>query len=187
MIDDRDLIKINKMTFKELRNELVKSNDDLVRSSLIRNLMYLRYIQHLQKKQQYINNKKEYKKKQILKIKRKIEKQYKNDLIENSDINDLINDNNEDELNEHDFKFSDIIDEEEMHDNRDIREYTRDYLNNDLMERLNGDIMIKTMKPTAKNDNLIKPYTTDAGDNFAPFNNSKSQKNNFSNLKIKNK
>ena len=41
---------MNNMTFGELRNELANC-DNPVRQRIIRNLMYIRYKQHLEKKQ----------------------------------------------------------------------------------------------------------------------------------------
>ena len=60
-------IDINKLTFNELRNELFKCQNNPVKEMLIRNIMYKRYLIHIQRK-------KRYKKKR--KIKKKLEDKF---------------------------------------------------------------------------------------------------------------
>ena len=50
MMQKNKIDQINHMTFAELRNELANSTDP-VRKEIIRNLMYIRYKQHMDKKE----------------------------------------------------------------------------------------------------------------------------------------
>src|SRR5579872_4531533 len=50
-MNNTEINKINNMTFRELRTELANSKNNPVRESIIRNLMYVRYNRHMQKKQ----------------------------------------------------------------------------------------------------------------------------------------
>jgi hypothetical protein len=187
MVDNIEITRINKLTFKELRNELANCKNNPVRETLIRNLMYIRYNQHLHKKQQLIQLKKEHKKKQISKIKNKLEEKYKRN-------GDALNFDDEIDFNENDFKtlkppfepLNELDKTDELFDSRDITEYDRDYANNNLIERLNIDADLRKIKPKFKNKNdFMTPYSNDSGGNYAPFNdNSRSQKNNFSNIKF---
>ena len=208
MVDNSEIARINKLTFGELRNELANCRNNPVREKVIRNLMCIRYNQHLQKKIQIEQFKKEQKRKQIMKIKNKLEEKYKYKLNENYnkpddlldfvdndekvqfDKNDFnnINENDLNNINENDFKndFKNELDEtNELYDSRNITEYGRDYANNNLMERLNIDMNLRKDTPIVKNKkDFATPYSNNPGTQFAPFNNfPKSQKNNFSNYK----
>lgn len=152
--------KINNLTFKELRNELAKSKGDPLREHLIRNLMFIRYNQHIQNKQKI-------QKVQVIKPKSDIKVPIDNNIV--NLVDDLMNDNEE------------VI--SELHDTRDIIEYERDKANNNLMERLNSDISIRTSKIKNKTEFLL-PYENDPGHNYASFKDIGAKKKDFSNIKF---
>ena len=214
MVENLEIARINKLTFGELRNELANCNNP-VREKLIRNLMYVRYNQHLHKKQQLEQQKKEYKKRQIRQIKSKLEEKYKvknenrenanknNDFldIDNNDDNDNDNDNDNNvwfdetdfnvkpsfsSLNELD-DINDTNDTNELFDSRNITEYGRDFTNNNLMDRLNADMSLRNDKQIFKNKkDFMAPYSNEPSNNYASFDSiAKSKKNNFSNYRSK--
>ena len=187
MVDNIEIARINKMTFRELRNELANCMNNPVRGTIIRNLMYIRYNQHLYKKQQLEQFRKEAKRKQILQIKNKLEKKYKKN-------NEIINHNHSEEhydddfgsfkkehckdvdLNENDFNDTKPLfgslneldeDNSDLFDLRDITEYERDHANNNLMDRLNVDMDLHNIKVKTKND-FVMPYSNDIG-SYASF------------------
>lgn len=199
MVDNMEITRINNLTFRELRNELANCQNNPVRETIIRNLMYIRYNQHLQKKQQLEKIKKEQRRKQISKIKNKLEEKYKtNDMLR---VDDFIDQSDEEiNFNESDFKTLKPVhgslneldddngndnDNNELFDSRAITEYERDYANNNLMERLNIDMDLRKIKVESKKKEFVTPYADTVGGNYAPFHrDTKSEKNNFSNLKF---
>lgn len=195
---------INNLTFNDLRNELANSRDNPVKESLIRNIMFIRYNQHIQKK----NLKSSSPKQEQTKAKRQkppATKKYVQELYDDrsnksaglatldafsggdkrDDILDFIDDVNSNPATGGD-NSEQVI--EELYDTRDIIEYERDKANNNLMQRLNGDITIRNVKTKNKTDFLL-PYSNDPGDNYASFKDiGKSphvlKKNDFSNIKL---
>lgn len=135
--------KINKMTFGELRNELANCTDP-VKKEIIRNLMYIRYNQHLAKKEKIKKLKKEYRRKQIHKIKQKIEDKYKLSDLEKEDSESDILDINDFQKEQ---KFEQEQEQENiLYNNNEIPKYNRDKTNTNLMKRLSNDIDINKMK-----------------------------------------
>lgn len=193
MVDNSEIARINKLTFGELRNELANCRNNPVREKVIRNLMCIRYNQHLQKKIQIEQFKKEQKRKQIMKIKNKLEKKYKykvNHYDKTDDLLDFVDNDEKVQFDENDFNNvnenkNELDEVNELFDSRNITEYGRDYANNNLMERLNIDMNLRKENPIVKNKkDFATPYSNNPGNHFAPFNDfPKSQKNDFSNYK----
>ena len=169
--------------------------------------MYLKYNQYLKKK---IKNKKK-KKKDKIEINKQIINKYKIPNSEefplNNDDFNILPSNAKDSLisfGEHssheckefiegnmldcfrqpNFKsLNELEDYNDIYDDRDISEFNRDLVNNNLMDRLNSDIDIKNFGIKKVKNNLIPPYINNAGDNFAPFNSNNRNIKNFSNIK----
>ena len=179
MSNINEVSRINNMTFGELRNELANCNNNPVRQKLIRNLMVIRYNQHLEKKQHY--NK--------LKAQKELKK---NPLLKSNFTNQS---GDEISFDENDFKnlkpnhgsLNELESNDELFDSRNITEYDRDHANNNLMERLNTDMnLIKNKKQSTKD--FMTPYSNNSCGMYAPFDNYlKSNKKTFSNLSKKSK
>jgi len=153
-----EIDRINNLTFKELRSELVLAKGDPLKEYLIRNLMLIRYNRHIHNKHQPI-------------ITKPIIKTQFNQIDVSDLVDDLMNDNQE------------II--EELHDNRPIVEYERDKANNNLMERLNNDMDIRNTKINKKKPEFLLPYSNDPGENYASIKDvGIKSKNNFSNTQF---
>jgi hypothetical protein len=164
-----DSNKISQMTFGDLRNELANCTDP-IRKEIIRNLMYIRYKQHLYKKEKVQQIKKENRNKQIRKIKRRVKKEleckYKS---KDSDISDIL------DLN--DFVEPDVVVEQEQIQNQ-VPQYNRDKTNNNLMKRLSNDIDINKMKDeniyNKKNKDtkrdFVPPFANNLDEKYASFN-----------------
>lgn len=207
-----ELNRINKMTFKQLRNELAKC-DDPVKATLIRNLMYLRYSQHINKKKEIENIKKKKMEKYIKREKRIINNMENQNTNKNIDIKDIdIKDIDIKDINIKDIDIKELLDDDlsidpdqfEMKQNfyslneldeldplvdkRDITEYERDMVNNNIAERLNSDIDIRTMRENKQKKEFVMPYSDNAGGNYAPFDSQhESRITTFSNRRPKKK
>lgn len=183
-----ELNRINKMTFNELRNELAKC-DDPVKETLIRNLMYIRYKQHINKKIQID----EIKRRKMLRFMEQQKKKIETNTINNNSINDLLNDEDNLSLDPDEFEIkqtsdslNELDDADELLDKRNITEYERDMVNNNIVERLNSDIDIRTMRETQQKKEFVVPYSDNDDGNYAPFNSKpKLQVNTFSNRRPK--
>ena len=178
MMQKNKIDQINHMTFAELRNELANSTDP-VRKEIIRNLMYIRYKQHMDKKERIHQLKRENKKKQLKKIKQKIEEKYKAKPVTNKeDYGDILNAN--------DFVL-DIKEENPVekfigmpkYNDTELPEYDRDRSNNSLMQRMSNDIDIKKIKEDIiykpkKESNYSKDFSSPSSNNlddqYASFN-----------------
>jgi len=191
MADKAEIARINRLTFKELRNELANCKNNHVKESLVRHLMYIRYNQYIQKKNEEDRIKREHKKRQIEKIKKHVEEKYKRkELVNNVKRDDIFDDIDDEDKNMASLSelVNEVVEEEEdnLFDSRGISEYDRDFTNNNLMERLNSDITIRTNKPKIEKSrkDIIPPYSNEPGDNYASYQSAfKSSKNNFSNLR----
>jgi hypothetical protein len=166
---NQEIERINRLTFRELRNELTKCNNDPVKEKIIRNLMLVRYKQHLERKRLRELKKIEYQQKQS---------EQTNDFFPFDD----------DDFAKPSFESLNELDDEKSNEllfsNRKIEEQDRDHVNNSIVERLNGDIDIKEMRNKKKKPNIVSPYTNFPGDNFAPFNSKqKVPKKDFSNMR----
>lgn len=156
--------RIQKMTFGELRNELANS-DDPVKKEIIRNLMYIRYNQHIAKKEKINQLKKENRKQQIHKIKKKVEDKYK------SNTNDTLDLDIDDLFEQEKKKEKHIVLDEEPEEitytqqtTPQIKEYNRDKTNNNLMKRLSNDIDINKIK----DDHIYSNRRKDISRDFVP-------------------
>ncbi|AYV76940.1 MAG: hypothetical protein Barrevirus4_24 [Barrevirus sp.] len=169
--------EVNKMTFAELRNELANCSDP-VKQYIIRNLMMLRYKQHLENKELERNLKKKYQKSQIKKIKRKLEKKYRNKSVNNPLTNSDFIEPEETREEEDD----NTNNNNNMYNGTKINEYIKDRTNNNLMNRLHNDIEInkmkddniyKSSKSNKKNNNdFVSPFSNDGSDDkYASFDN----------------
>lgn len=198
-MNNTDINKINDMTFRELRTELVNSKNNPVRESIIRNLMYVRYNRHMQKKQ--------------IPIKVMANSEMQKPIPTKINYVEELQSNEDDDI----FDFLDQVhhqrrshnrsahqcaydvpsetrlpggspldqEENELRDSRGITEFDRDLANNNLMDRLNDDVHVRDARVKNKKD-LILPYSNDAGDNYAPFKevDRLRRKKDFSNVKF---
>ena len=148
--------RINNMTFGELRNELANCNNS-TRKEIIRNLMYIRYKQHLAKKEKINQMKKEFRKSKIRQIKQRIKMKYRPEPVK--DIESI----------------GESIGEGDILDANDFGEkiYNRDKTNNSLMQRLSTNIDIKKMKEDTlpkKTKDFVSPFTNNMDEQYASFN-----------------
>jgi hypothetical protein len=135
--------KINDMSFNELKNELHNCGDNKIKEKLIRELMMIKY-------QQYINQHKNVNR--TIKIPKK--KKIKTNKIPKNEVIFSDSDFNDDEIN-----------------NNKIIEYGKDITNNNLMDRLNNDVEIKTMKVSTSKKDIVKPFVNSNCDTYATFKN----------------
>ena len=165
---EKEIARINKLTFGQLRNELANCTDP-VRQYIIRNLMYVRYTQYLEHKETQNQMKKDYKKNQISKIKKKIiskRKQKDKDKdkpLELFDLDELTNLDNLDEL--------DNLNNLDNLTQDQIKEYNKDKTNRNIMNRLYNDIDINKMKDSKKklDNEFVPPFSTGSDDQYASF------------------
>lgn len=134
--------QINNMSFAELKNELYKCENNPIKEKIIRELMLIRYQQHINTQKQIKKTKKP--KKQIKPIQ----------AIEVCSFSD------------DDFEFDS---DDDGDGERNIIEYDKDVTNNNLMDRLHNDMELKKLKPSKSKRDIIKPFATTSGDTYATF------------------
>jgi hypothetical protein len=67
---------------------------------------------------------------------------------------------------------NELDDPDGLYETREIKEYSRDKVNNNLMNRMNSDIYIKTLKnKKSKPRTIIPPYGDGNCQNYAPYKN----------------
>lgn len=170
-----DIDKINRMSFRELKIELLECNNNPVKEQIIRRLMLRKY--------------ELYKKKKIDKHRRiqiKWEKQRMHHDMERN-INEI-------ELQERISKselpkrrnYGELtgfgpLDEFEgrQYDAKFGREIEKDHLNNNLMLRMNSNVDIKKTKPLK--GEFIPPYSNEVGATYQSVFNERMPKDDFSN------
>jgi hypothetical protein len=150
-MDPQTVTKINNMTFSELKNELYKCHNNPIKERIIRELMVIKYQQHinLQKNKQ---NKKP-----------KTVPSQKPKMIEPIEV-----------FSFDDFSLDDFNDDKkdfDAFDRNHIIEYKKDVTNNNLMDRLNNDMEIKKMKKSKNVKEIIKPFANTSCDAYATFKN----------------
>ena len=164
---EKEIARINKLTFGQLRNELANCTDP-VRQYIIRNLMYVRYTQYLEHKETQNQMKKDYKKKQISKIKKKIisKRKQQDKPLANLDGFDLDNIDNLDNLDE----LTNLDNLDNLTQDQ-IKEYNKDKTNRNIMNRLYNDIDINKMKDSKKklDNEFVPPFSTGSDDQYASF------------------
>lgn len=143
-----DMSKLSQLSFRELKEELINSKNSPVKELIIRKLMQKKYNEYKMRKQQKVQK--------ISKI-------------------------DEFPLTDEDFNnplpAQPIAEFEQVDDdlNKFKSEIEKDYLNNNLMERMNSEIDIrvtkkKNNKKYPKKKEFIPPFTDDNTDKYAPFN-----------------
>ena len=152
-MNNKEVDRINKLTFRGLKNELAKCNNPL-KEKIIRNLMLFKYKQHLEKRRQEEM------------YQRLEQKEESNECPFNDDDFEKPNFGS---LNELDERSKDV-----NYANREIKEQGRDRVNKSIIDRLNNDIDIKEMRNNKKKPPVVSPYTNIAGDNFAPYHSKQS-------------
>lgn len=187
MNNHNDVEKIKKMTFKELRNELVNCTNNPIREKIIRNMMILRYNQHMERKRIYEIRKAE-------RLQKKMMKKQQNSMVDNNE-----NDNDEQIiLDENDYEYvnptyrslnelDEQSNDEDFRPVREIKEQERDKLNDNLVSRLNNDLELRNgnEKNKEKKVDIIPPFSNDTGDMYAPFESiHQNKKKDFSNPKF---
>lgn len=149
------------LTFKELKNELDKNKNNPVRAYIIRNLMFVKYNEHIKRKQIYLN-----------------QQQMMNQPI-------IFNDNDFNSVKSSSSEKSSESDNMVVH--REIKEYDRDSANNHMIDRMNSDIQIRDMGQTYDNKYFQPPYSNVVGDNYVGFDSIGENTKSFSNPKISSK
>mgnify|MGYP005855511951 CR=1 FL=1 len=186
MVTRNDVERIQNMSFNQLKKELSYCKNNPSKELFIRNLMREKYIRYKKKKKNFEE-----------KNRRHISYSNTNESTTFNEINNLGNDTIRSILN-------DIEDPFPEENNRNPRndfnlnkfedkknpkfkdEVDKDFLNNNLMDRLNSDIDIRKIKARNKRD-FVPPFSNDVGGEFAPFRYDKNiPKNNFSNKRILN-
>jgi len=186
-MNNHEIKRINNMTFKELRNELANCGHNKTKENIIRNIMYARYKKHIENKMMIERSK------QL-----QITRQQK---IKEDQIKIMQQTNNEDNLslNSEDFEIKPRLqplneleegnnEYNNIHDTREIQEYDRDMTNNNIIDRLNSDIDIRTSRNKTIEYKLVPPYSDGTSDNYAPFNTAfQTSRKSFSNIQPKKK
>jgi hypothetical protein len=186
MVDIATVEKINKLTFSELRNELATCENNPVKGLLIRKLMLMKYQQSIQKKKEKEHNKQMQnqmqRQMQLNRMREQMESKKPEDAHE-----DIVFDSEDFDTAPNLGPLNELDDPDDLYDTRNIKEYDRDIANNTLMDRLNSDIYIKTLKEKKEKPHvIIPPYSNDICNNYALFDrNEKVPKNDFSNRRIK--
>lgn len=182
----KEVERIRKMTFEELREELTYCENP-VKNILIRKIMKEKYNQYLRRRNQLITKKQRktlYEERKVATRKRK--KKEMDDIIES-----LINNINEPEieLKEEDFNAKDVHgplneldDDYGLFDDKFKKEVAQDIMNNNLMERMNSELDIMSATKARKNNkDFIPPYANNEGDKYASFKHYRGiSNNNFS-------
>lgn len=193
-----DIERIKKMTFKELRNELARSNNNPVREKIIRSMMTLRYNQHMERKR-FIQMKQAEQYQRMIMMR---QQQFQQQMPQNNNQSAENVSNNEPEenvmLDDDDFNFikpkfgslnelDEQSNDEDFRPVRDIKEQERDKQNDHLVSRLNNDLELKKYNEKNKQDkvDIIPPFSNDANGMYAPFESTKQgTKRDFSNPKF---
>ena len=186
-MNNHEINRINNMTFKELRNELANCGHNKTKENIIRNIMYARYKKHIENKMMIERSRQL----QIMKQQQMKENQIKMMQQNNNDNEDNLS------LNSNDFEIKPHLpplnelekgnnEYDNIYDTREIQEYDRDMTNNNIIDRLNSDIDIRTARNKKIEYKLIPPYSDGNGDNYAPFNSAfQTSRKSFSNIKPK--
>jgi hypothetical protein len=132
------------MSFNELKNELHNCHDNKIKEKLIRELMLIKYKEHVIKKQN-----------KIKKSKKKNNNSNNSNKVPTNEIDDA----------------EDVIDFDYIDDDNNIIEYGKDITNNNLMDRLNNDMEIKKIKTTKSKKDIVKPFVNTSCDIYATFGN----------------
>ena len=152
-----NIVDLSKLSFKELKKELYNCKNDPIKELTIRQMMRERYIAHLKKKK--------FREQHYLK-KTRINNQESDRLIEEliEEMDDI--DNNDDNQ---DYLYNRRMTNKKKSIN-DIhkKETNNDFLNNNLMKRMNGEMDIRKNKKNISRA-FIPPYTDDTGATFAPY------------------
>ncbi len=150
--------KLSELSFKQLKQELINSHNSPVKELIIRRLMQKRYQEYKIKKQQKQQRLHKKSNPRESKVESKAEKRI---FLEDDDFNTPTPAPKEQEFEDFD-KFKSEID--------------KDYLNNNLMDRLNSEIDIRASKqkkkqqPNNSKKEFVPPFTDDNSDKYAPFN-----------------
>ena len=167
-----NIIDLRKLSFKELKKELYNCKNDPIKELTIRQMMREIYIAHLKKK--------ESRKQQRLKKNMKRINDQENDRLIEELIEEI--DNNSDESYKQDYLYKRMTNEKRKKESiNDIykKETNNDFLNNNLMKRMNGEMDIRKNKKNI-NRTFVPPYTNDIGATFAPYHKHEEYITNFS-------
>jgi len=172
--NNKDIERINKLSFNELRNELAYCNDP-VRELLIRKLMKIRYIELVDRKKRIIMQQQLEEEQRQMLIKKKMEMRYRQKLSKVKDnelssklIDELLIDDERD-IDKTIRTRSMNADLDENGEPKFVKEVKRDKLNNNLMDRLNSDMDIrKYQNMTKEKKEFISPYAREEG-NYASW------------------
>lgn len=175
-MDSEYIARINKMNFRELRDELSLSSNNPVKSLIIRKLMKQKYLKYKkirdmniqQQKYKVIHKKQEDEitKMMVNELLDEIEKNNNDTILEVIDDTDMLDETNYDKhgpLNE-------LDPSAKLFDNKFVDEIQRDHMNNNLMNRMNSDIHIQEIRRN-KLKNFETPFSDTPNDRYAPFHN----------------
>ncbi len=172
--------KFNNMTFGELREELAKVSvqNDPTKETLIRNLMMKRYNQYQKKKNEMARLKHEQDMYIMNQAREEQERQNQNKANNSVKQNNTIKPNKQTKSNKSNMSNIDKFFPDSSINNyssqqftdRDLEEYDfhRDRANDCLMDRMQNNIDLRTLKTDTQNS-LLKPYSNKQSDLFAAF------------------
>lgn len=173
-MEKRTTKQINNMSFNELKNELSNCYNNPIKEKLIRELMLIKYNEHIILQQQ--NKTKKHSPSIKQKIMEPIEVPYNDN---DFSLDDLDSNNSSEKIN----NFERTLPIE--YNKTKIIEYDKDVTNNNLMARMDSDMEIKKMKVSSSKKDLIKPFVNATCDNYASFNDDSSPKlKSFKNKKV---
>ena len=171
---------IKRMNFYQLKKELSRCKNNPKKELIIRKLMKKRYLEYKRKKSR--SKKEELIDSDTIKL--------ADDLLEDINYNKLKkNEDLADIFDESDFKetpnlppLDELDPTNELYDTKFKEELKRDEMNKHLMDRLNGDISIQSIRKNNKR-NIEVPFSNDDNGNYAPIHNNKNiPNNNFNRL-----
>lgn len=150
---------IEKMTFAELKQQLAKCDRQNPKNIYIRRLMKQRYLEHRNKRRT-------------------------NKPLNNIDVTAILTEEDFEPLAEQ-FKNPgfESLNEIEHHENKFEKEIEKDVLNNNMMDRLNNDILLSDLRKKQKNKIVfIPPFSEEGGNAYTTIGTIPS--NDFSNKRV---
>jgi hypothetical protein len=193
MATRNDIERIQNMSFNQLKKELPYCKNNPSKELYIRNIMREKYIRYKKKKKLMV----EKNRRQPLFIDSKSttinESTTFNEInnLGNEPIRSILNDvvdpfPEDNKNNRNDFNLNESMEPRDPKKHKYKEEVDKDFLNNNLMDRLNSDIDIRKIKTRNKRD-FVPPFSNDIGGDFAPFvYDKKIPQSDFSNKRILN-
>jgi hypothetical protein len=170
----REYEKFKYMSYRQLKNELLRCSDNPHKERIIREVMKDKAIRYKLRKREISNSKNiNY---------ANIEFSSDEDIVGTilNDIDNTSYNSNNNSSYDSDIKKIDPIYKEEIE---------KDFVNNSLMDRMNSELDLRSIRNRNRNNKnknnkeFMSPFEDSVGDNYAPFS-SKKKINNFSNKRF---